>query len=120
MVLEPGDERFHEISSEASDESGLKEDIDTFFTSEQKLKENGRFEAETRYIPAKSPHLISWYQTNEAMIMLLSNHIIQVSVIQPRTVSFILILIEFSDKLFEKSQKDPDLPTKWNDYNDPQ
>lgn len=45
------------------------------------LRINGIFEAETPYNRTTSPHLYAWFQTSEAMIMLLSNDSIQVYLI---------------------------------------
>lgn len=46
---------------------------------EKRLKRNGCFEEATSYDRKNSPRLLTWFQTNAAMVMLLSNNTVQVS-----------------------------------------
>lgn len=78
LMSEPGQTRFHGIR-----ESHLKPDVNdalkTFRELKKELKVNGYFEAETPFNRSKlPPYLYTWFQTNEAMIMLLSNQTVQV------------------------------------------
>lgn len=47
---------------------------------EDRLVQNGKYDAATPHNRSNLPHLITWFQTNEAMVMFLSNHTVQVSV----------------------------------------
>lgn len=49
-----------------------------FVEQEKRMNRNGCFEVATLYERQTSPHLLTWFQTDDAMIMLLSNHTVQV------------------------------------------
>lgn len=53
---------------------------DTKFSEmRDRLVQNGTFVAETEHNRWKLPHLVTWFQTDEAILMYLSNHTVQVS-----------------------------------------
>lgn len=78
LVLEPGDEQFYDVLDKPY-QPELAAVLDIFKAAEQNVWKNGHFEAETRYIRTESPHLLTWFRTDEATVMLLSNYNIQVS-----------------------------------------
>lgn len=44
-----------------------------------RLVRNGKYDVETVHNRSTLPHIIIWFQTDEAMVMYLSNHIVQVN-----------------------------------------
>lgn len=48
-------------------------------TLEKRLIQNGTYDVETPYKRSKLPHLVTWFQTDDAMVMYLSNRTVQVS-----------------------------------------
>lgn len=78
LISEPGQNRFYSIR-EWPLKADLEDALKTFRKLKQELKGNGIFEAETPFNRSKlPPHLYTWFQTNEAMVMLLSNQTVQV------------------------------------------
>lgn len=45
---------------------------------EERLIRNGKYEVATTYDRSKLPHLVTWFQSDQAMVMYLSNHTVQV------------------------------------------
>lgn len=74
-VCEPGHEWFQELNEVLAKSD---EELRKFRELKHELKKVGHFEAETPFNRANSPHLYTWFQTNEAIIMLLSNKTFQV------------------------------------------
>lgn len=60
-------------------QGSVKPYLTKFNDLEKRLVKNGIYKVETPYNRVKLPHLITWFQTDEAMVMLLSNHSVQVS-----------------------------------------
>lgn len=74
----PGQDRLYNIH-EWPQTSELKDAFVKFRKLKQELKGNGHFDAETPYNRFKlPPYLYTWFQTREAMVMLLSNQTFQV------------------------------------------
>lgn len=59
---------------------GLQKYLDKLIALENQIVGNGHFEAETTYNRLALPHLHFWFETNEAMVMFLSNNTIQVAI----------------------------------------
>lgn len=73
----PNENRFRVINWPLMVE--LQADFETFRELKKEIKRMGHFSAETPFDQLQStPHVYSWYQTNQAMVMLLSNHTVQV------------------------------------------
>lgn len=63
----------------ADPRGNVKPYLTKFSELAERLVKNGNYDVETAYNRSKLPHLITWFQTDEAMVMLLSNHTVQVS-----------------------------------------
>lgn len=59
---------------------GLKKYLDKLVELENEIMINGYFEAETTFNRFKLTHLHTWFESNEAMVMFLSNNTIQVAI----------------------------------------
>lgn len=46
---------------------------------EGRLIQNGKYDVATTHDRSKLPHLVTWFQSDQAMVMYLSNHTVQVS-----------------------------------------
>lgn len=78
-MSEPGQNRFHDIHEWPAN-SELKDALIKFRELKQELNGNGHFEAEKSFNRSKlPPYLYTWFQTREAMVMLLSNQTLQVN-----------------------------------------
>lgn len=95
--------------------------LEKFCDFEERLLKNGSYDVETAHDRLKLPHLITWFQTDEAMVMCLSNDSVQVSKHQ-----FIEHQCEINlkwqhifsvaDEFLQKSQKSHNLSAQWNHY----
>lgn len=79
-VLKSEHKRFIQVEA-APIETGVKENLEQFHILKRQMHQaSGAFQAETSYDRSKTPHLYMWFQTNEAMVMLLSNCTLQVNI----------------------------------------
>lgn len=77
MALEPGYDRFWRING---DDSRLNRELEQFYNFEIMLEKNGIFMPETKYNQRRITYLYTWFQTGNAVVMLLNNNTIQVSI----------------------------------------
>lgn len=96
-----------------NEENNRKTYVTNFYEVEQLQKKNRNPMPETCYDPSKSPHLYSWFVTDKAMVMLLSDNTFQVNAKHFRNDCLLTechIYINFTDQLFGKSSKNIGLP----------
>lgn len=74
-----GNERFWKIRENEVEDANLDMELQKFYEFEGLLKKNGLFTPETTYCQRRTTYVYTWMQTDQAIVMLLSNNTIQVS-----------------------------------------
>lgn len=81
FVSSPGQDRFYSMHDMRDVSSDVMDAFKKFRQLKQELKVRGYYEAETPFHRTKPPpYLYTWFQTSEAMVMLLSNQTFQVNI----------------------------------------
>lgn len=116
-ILENRQDTFRYLSEEKEEYevNAIRKHVRNFRKFESLQKVYQMSVPEIRYDQSKSPYLYSWFVTDKAMVMLLSDGTFQVNAkVYPNNCLLAECLPTFLDQFFGKSSKDTDLPASRN------